>query len=122
MLWEKDYIPVVASVGISEDDKIVGSDSDRVSTKIAIETKVDTLVLLTDVDGVLDSNGKLIEEISSSKAKLIMEGVTGGMKTKILMAVQAAIAGVKQVFIASGLREDPIIKALNHDNCTKVTK
>ncbi|MHA1526022.1 MAG: amino acid kinase family protein, partial [Promethearchaeota archaeon] len=40
-LWEKDYIPVIASVAISEDNEIVAGDSDRISNAIAVATKAD---------------------------------------------------------------------------------
>ena len=120
-LWNNNYIPVVASIAISKDNEIVGCDSDRVSTAIAVATKADKLVLLTDVDGVLDKNKKLINQINSGSAGLILEDVTGGMKTKIIAALESASKGVKQVIIASGLRENPIVKALNNENCTIIS-
>ena len=120
-LWNNDYIPVIASVAISEDNEIVGCDSDRISNANAVATKADKLMLLTDVDGVLDENNKLINHINSQTAESILENVTGGMKTKIITALQSASEGIKQVIIASGLRENPILKALNNENCTIIT-
>ena len=120
-LWGNNYIPVVASVAISTDNEIVDCDSDRISNAIAIATKADKLVLLTDVDGVLDKNKKLINHINSRNADMYLENVGGGMKTKVIMAQECAHEGIKQVIIASGLRENPIIKALNNENCTIIT-
>ncbi|MFX1445949.1 MAG: [LysW]-aminoadipate/[LysW]-glutamate kinase [Promethearchaeota archaeon] len=120
-LWENNYIPVVASIAISTDNEIVGGDSDRMSNAIAIATKADKLILLTDVDGVLDKNKKLITHVNSTRADSILENVTGGMKTKVITALKSASEGIKQVIIASGLRENPIIKALNNENCTIIT-
>ena len=120
-LWEKNYIPVIASVAISEDNEIVGGDSDRISDAIAVATKADKLILLTDVDGVLDKNKNLINHINRQNSELILENVTGGMKTKVVVALKSASEGIKQVIIASGLRENPIIKALNNENCTTIT-
>ena len=120
-LWNKDYIPVIASVAISEDNEIVGCDSDRISNAIAVATKADKLILLTDVDGVLDKNNKLINHINSRSAESILENVSGGMKTKVIVALESASEGIKQVIIASGLRENPISKALNNENCTVIT-
>lgn len=122
MLWDKDYIPVIASIAISQDNEIVGGDSDRISNAIAVATKADKLVLLTDVDGVLDENKKLITQVNKRTADSILENVSGGMKTKVLMALESATGGVKQVVIASGLREKPIIKALNNENCTIINE
>ncbi|MFX1274483.1 MAG: [LysW]-aminoadipate/[LysW]-glutamate kinase [Promethearchaeota archaeon] len=120
-LWEKDYIPVIASIAISTDNEIVGGDSDRVADAIAVAIKADKLILLTDVDGVLDKNRKLITHVNSSRAESILESVTGGMKTKLITALKSASEGIKQVIIASGLRENPISKALNNENCTIIT-
>ena len=120
-LWEKNYIPVIASVAISEDNEIVAGDSDRISNAIAVATKADKLILLTDVDGVLDKNNKLINHINNQSAESILENVTGGMKTKLITALKSASEGIKQVIIASGLRENPILKALANENCTIIT-
>lgn len=120
-LWEKDYIPVIASIAISEDNEIVAGDSDRISNAIAMATKADKLILLTDVDGVLDKNNKLINHINNQSAESILENVTGGMKTKLITALKSASEGIKQVIIASGLRENPILKALANENCTIIT-
>jgi len=120
-LWDNHYIPIIASIAISDDNEIVGCDSDRISNAIAVATKADKLVLLTDVDGVLDKNKKLINNINNRGAESILEHVGGGMKTKVLMALESASGGIKQVIIASGLRENPILKALNNENCTIIT-
>ncbi len=120
-LWEKNYIPVIASVAISEDNEIVAGDSDRISNAIAVATKADKLILLTDVDGVLDKNNKLINHINNQSADSTLENVTGGMKTKLITALKSASEGIKQVIIASGLRENPILKALANENCTIIT-
>ena len=120
-LWEKNYIPVIASVAISEDNEIVAGDSDRISNAIAVATKADKLILLTDVDGVLDKNNKLINHINNRSAESILEKVTGGMKTKLITALKSASEGINQVIIASGLRENPILKALANENCTIIT-
>jgi len=120
-LWNNSYIPVIASVAISKDNEIVGCDSDRISNAIAVATKADKLILLTDVDGVLDKNNKLINHINSRNAESILENVTGGMKTKVIVALKSASDGIKQVIIASGLRKSPILKALNNENCTIIT-
>ena len=120
-LWDNDYIPVVATIAISEDNEIVGCDSDRISDAIAVATKADKLILLTDVDGVLDENNTLISHINTQNSESILENVTGGMKTKVITALKSASEGIKQVIIASGLRENPILKALNNENCTIIT-
>ncbi len=121
LLWSNNYIPVVASVGICEDYEIVGGDSDRMSNAIAMALKADKLVLLTDVEGVLDINKKLILKINSQTSESTLDHISGGMKTKIISALESAKGGVKQVVIASGLREKPIINAVNNENCTVIT-
>ncbi|MHA1148826.1 MAG: [LysW]-aminoadipate/[LysW]-glutamate kinase [Promethearchaeota archaeon] len=120
-LWDNSFIPVVASIAISDDHELVGCDSDRISNAIAVATKADILVLLTDVNGVLDKNYNIINHINSGRADTILENVSGGMKTKVISALESASKGVKQVIIASGLRENPIQRALDKENCTVIS-
>jgi acetylglutamate kinase len=64
------------------------------------------LIFLTDVDGVKDSDGKILETLSSANARqLIADGVaTGGMQAKLEAATSALRAGVAEIVIAPGAR------------------
>ena len=99
--------------------------------RLAMEAKLDepTFIWIGQVKdkgeylryGVLDEDNNLINQINSQNAESILENVSGGMKTKVITALKSAGEGIKQVIIASGLRENPILKALNNENCTIIT-
>ena len=116
-LLDMGYTPVIAPLGMGEEGLILNMDGDRVAAKIAGELGSRTLVLLTDVEGVyLDE--ELLTEACLSELDEVMASVGGGMKRKLLAAKEALQMGVREVVIASGLRENPIMKALNHEGCT----
>ncbi|MCC7345351.1 MAG: acetylglutamate kinase [Deltaproteobacteria bacterium] len=104
-LLEKDnFIPVIAPVGVSEAGEALNINADLVAGAIASALQAEKLVLLTDVEGVKDAQGKLISELSVSKAtKLIDEGVIqGGMIPKVSCCVRALASGVRSAHIIDG--------------------
>ena len=118
-LLDMGYIPVIAPLGIGEEGLILNMDGDRVAARIAGELGSRTLVLLTDVEGVY-LDGELLTEAYLPELDEVMASVGGGMKRKLLAAKEALQMGVREVVIASGLRENPIMRALNHEGCTVV--
>jgi len=116
-LLNMGYVPVVAPVGIGEAGEILNMDGDRVAARIAGEFGSRVLVLLTDVEGVY-LGGELLTEARLDELEGVMASVGGGMRRKLLAAKEALQMGVQEVIIASGLRENPIAKALSHESCT----
>ncbi len=98
------FIPVIAPVAVGDDGQAFNVNADIAAAKIASSLKAEKLILLTDVDGVLDSNGKLLSEIKSNDVdKLIRSGViTGGMIPKVTYALEAITHGVKKCHIIDG--------------------
>jgi acetylglutamate kinase len=78
-------VPVIASLGLDENNQTFNINADSVAGAIAKELKVRRLLILSDVEGVLNKNKKLITEINSSQAKqMITDGaISGGMIPKI---------------------------------------
>ena len=113
------YTPVIAPIGIDEDGQILNLDGDRVAARIAGEMRCEKLVIFTDVPGVL-IDGELVETIKADELERYMERVGGGMKRKLYACKEAISLGVKEVIIASGLRRNPLKKALAHDKCTVI--
>ncbi len=97
-------IPVISSVGIGPDNKLYNINADTAAGTIAKLMKADKLVLMTDVSGVLDKDGKLISEINSSSAQgLIDKGtISGGMIPKVSYGLDAILSGVARVHIIDG--------------------
>jgi len=103
-LGRKDFIPVIAPVGVGEDGRAYNINADLVAGAIASCLEAEKLVLLTDVEGVLDQDGKLITSISCREAdELIASGTAaGGMIPKMKCCQDAIGAGVGKAHIIDG--------------------
>jgi acetylglutamate kinase len=99
-----DLIPVIAPVGISREGETLNINADTFASALAARMKAKRLLLLTDVAGVLDKTGRLIERLTIEEArKLIRERViSGGMIPKIEGCIEVVEAGVEAVVIIDG--------------------
>ena len=98
------YIPVVAPIGVGENGEAFNINADLVAGRLAQELNAEKLVLLTNIKGVLDKQGKLLTNLTLSNVdELIADGTLyGGMLPKIASALEAAKNGVKAVHILDG--------------------
>ena len=97
-------IPIIVPMGIGEDEKIYNINADVAAGAIAKELSSRRLLLMTDVEGVLDKDKKLITEINSSIAKKMLKDgdISGGMVPKINTCLDAVNNGVTGVCIVDG--------------------
>tara|TARA_B100001123_G_scaffold440122_1_gene578400 strand:+ start:654 stop:1565 length:912 start_codon:yes stop_codon:yes gene_type:complete len=111
---KKGNIPVIAPLGIDKKGNTYNINADTVAGAIAGSIKASKLLLLTDVDGILDQNKKLISSLSFKKAKKIInkEYIQGGMKPKISTCINAIEKGVKEATILDGRIPHAIILEL----------
>ncbi|EBX2239422.1 acetylglutamate kinase, partial [Salmonella enterica subsp. enterica serovar Weltevreden] len=102
MLLENGFLPVVSSIGVTEDGQLMNVNADQAATALAATLGAD-LILLSDVSGILDGKGQRIAEMTASKAEqLIDQGIiTDGMIVKVNAALDAARALGRPVDIAS---------------------
>lgn len=98
------FIPVIAPVGVDDKGESLNINADLVAGAIAASLKAEKLVLLTDVDGIKDGEGKLIPSLNISEAKRLVkeEVISGGMIPKVECAIKALIEGVKSAHIIDG--------------------
>lgn len=103
-LDDSKFIPVIAPVGEGEDGKAYNINADMAAGKIASALKAEKFILLTDVEGVLDNNKKLISSLDAKKASdAIKKGViTGGMIPKVECCLDAVREGVGKAHIVDG--------------------
>ena len=99
------------AIDISE-GTMLNVDGDQMAFSIASAIKAETLVILTDVKGVIQNN-EIVKKIPKDEAEEFAKKVGPGMNRKILMASEALKNGVKKVIISSGLENDAINKALS---------
>ena len=80
-----NQVPVVAPLGINENSQTFNINADTAAGAIAKKLKARRLLIISDVEGVLDKNKKLINEINSKKAKEMINKdiISGGMIPKI---------------------------------------
>ena len=99
-----DLIPVVAPVGVGAKGETYNINADTVSGAIAGAMSAARLLLLTDVEGVLDREGKLIPRLTVAEARaLIADGtIHGGMIPKIETAIDSVEKGVGAAVILDG--------------------
>jgi acetylglutamate kinase len=98
------FLPVVACVAGDPSGRIYNVNADQMAVACAIGFHPEQLIFLTDVDGVLDSDKRLIERLSRRESQALIDGgvATGGMLAKLRAAGEALQNGVPQVIIASG--------------------
>ena len=110
-------IPVIASLGLDENNQTFNINADSVAGAIAKELKARRLLILSDVEGVLDKNKNLIPEINSEQAKQMIndEVISGGMIPKINNSIDVAKNGVKAVCIIDGRKNHSILFELLSD-------
>ena len=120
-LLDENYVPVISPVAISEEFEYLNVDGDRAAAYIAGGVKAESVIFLTNVNGVL-INDNFVENMSSIEAKELRSQIGPGMEKKVLASTEAISLGVKESIIASGLTNNPITSALNHNKCTVIVK
>jgi acetylglutamate kinase len=110
-------VPVVAPLGLDKNNQTFNINADTVAGSVAKELKARRLMIISDVEGVLDSKKKLIPEINSSEAKKLInqETISGGMIPKINNCLDVAKNGVKAVCIIDGRKNHSILFELLSD-------
>jgi acetylglutamate kinase len=106
-----DFIPVIAPVGVGEDGMAFNINADLVAGAIAGELKAAKLILLTDVAGVKDKDGKLLTSLRRNDLESLIadETIVGGMIPKVRCCGQALDNGVAKTHIVDGRVEHAIL-------------
>jgi len=101
---KSDVTPVIAPIGLGSGGETLNINADTAAGAIASALRASRLLMLTDVAGVLDGDGNLIQDVTVSEARrLIDDGVvTGGMIPKIETCIDAVEAGVRGAVILDG--------------------
>jgi len=107
----QDFIPVIAPVGVGEDNFSYNINADLVAGAVAGQLKAAKLILLTDVEGVLDKDSELVPSLSSQEAdQLLASGaIAGGMIPKVKCCQATLAAGVTKTHIIDGRVEHAVL-------------
>lgn len=107
----KDFIPVIAPVGVGDDGQAYNINADLVAGAIAAELNASKLILLTDVEGVKDNQGELLSSIALHDIEPLIanETIKGGMIPKLRCCASAINGGVNKAHIIDGRQEHAIL-------------
>lgn len=114
LLARGEFIPVLAPVAPGEDGETYNVNADTFAGAIAGALNAKRLLFLTDVPGVLDRDGKLIEELTVAEARALIDDGTihGGMIPKVETCIDALEKGVEGVVIVNGKVQHSVILEL----------
>ena len=106
-ILKQNKVPIVSPLGLDKNNQTYNVNGDTAAMAIAKSLKARRLLLMTNVDGVLDKQKKLIEEISSSEILEMIknETITEGMIPKINACLDAVNNGVTAVGIINGTKK-----------------
>jgi len=104
LLDSRDFIPVIAPIGVGQEGESYNINADMVAGKLAETLKAEKLILMTNTSGVLDKSGNLLTGLTASRVdELFADGtISGGMLPKIGSALDAVKHGVKSCHIIDG--------------------
>ena len=110
-------VPIIAPLGLDENNQTYNVNADTAAASIAKKIKARRLIIMSDVEGVLDNNKKLISEINSTFIDDLINNktITGGMIPKIKNCLDVACNGVKGVVIIDGRKNHSILFELLSD-------
>ncbi len=117
LLLTNSYVPVLTPPAISYESEAINVDGDRCAGQIAVSMKADTLIILSNVPGLLkDANDEssLVKTIKADQIDYHIENYAKGrMKKKLLGAKEAIEGGVKSVILGDARSESPVSNAFN---------
>jgi acetylglutamate kinase len=111
----EDYIPVIASVGADTEGHSYNVNADAAAGSVAAALGAYKIVFLTDVDGWLDGDGKLISFSHPNDLRARMVEVTGGMRPKLEACLDAVDSGVTSAHIVDGRKPHSVLLELFTD-------
>lgn len=112
------FVPVVAPIGVDENGQSFNVNADEAAGALAGALGAEKLILLTDIEGVLDTRGELISELSvESCRQLITEGtIKGGMIPKMECCMQALSSGVSRTHVVDGRVQHAVLLEIFSDD------
>ncbi len=116
LLLSAGYVPVITPPAISYDGEAINVDGDRASAATAIALGADTLVILSNVPGLLEKfpdESTLIRRIPAQSLDKFMSVAQDRMKKKVMGAQEALAGGLTRIIFADGRVENPVRRALN---------
>lgn len=121
-VMDKGYIPVIAAVGVDENNQVYNINADTAAAAIAVELKAESIILMTDIKGLMhdpDDDSSLISDAGIADLEEYIESgvVKGGMIPKVRCCMDVVNSGVPKAFMIDGRVEHSIlIKMLSEES------
>ena len=115
LLLDNGYTPVLCPPALSYDSEIINVDGDRAAAVVASACKAETLVILSNVPGLLrdiDDANSLVKRVERDQLDGAMDIAQGRMKKKVMGAREALEGGVGRVILGDARLQQPIRRAL----------
>jgi len=114
VLERHGFIPVIAPIGGDTHGVSYNINADTVAGAIAAALKVETLLVLTDVEGILDRDGKLLARLAAVAIEALKQDgvIDGGMLPKVEACLHALTHGVSRTHILDGRVPHAVLQAL----------
>jgi acetylglutamate kinase len=115
----RGILPVVAPLAAGPQGELLNVNADAAAAAVAAALGARRLLFLTDVEGVADQTGRLIEQLDPEGARRLLEtpAVSGGMRPKLTACLAAADAGVEEVVIAGPGRQESALAGGRGGTC-----
>jgi acetylglutamate kinase len=112
------FIPVVSPIAVDAEGNALNVNADTAAARIAAALSAAKLVLMTDVEGVKDQNGRLVSSLVSRDAEAMIDAgvISGGMIPKVRFALDAVNDGVEKVHIIDGRRRHALLLEIFTDS------
>jgi len=123
LLLENGYLPVISSLGASDEGEIYNINADTIASEIAAELQAEKLILLSDVNGIYldptDPESKL-SRLSVSRAEDLIESgtATGGMLPKLQSLISLLRRGLRSAHVISGTERNALLSEVFTDEGT----
>lgn len=123
LLLENGYLPVISSLGASDEGEIYNINADTIASEIAAELHAEKLILLSDVNGIYvdqsDPNSKLSRLSTVDAEQLIANGkATGGMVPKLQSLISLLKRGLHSAHVISGSERNALLSEVFTDEGT----
>ncbi|MDJ0830806.1 MAG: acetylglutamate kinase [Desulfobacterales bacterium] len=117
-LTSQGFVPIIAPVGTGDQGETYNINADLVASQIAIALKAGRLILITDVDGIMDAESRLISTIDTTQTVQMLKAdiISGGMIPKIECALEAVRNGTEKAHIINGKRRHALLLELFTDS------
>jgi acetylglutamate kinase len=112
------FVPVIAPIAVDANGRSLNVNADTVAGAVAAALKAEKLVLMTDVEGVKDADGRLVPSLTAQRVEeMRASGVlVGGMIPKVQCGLDAIAGGVGKAHIIDGRTEHAILLEIFTDS------